>query len=132
MSTYEVVMIIHEIHVFENCMNHAVKNLCQCVVQIHEFPVVTLYRYNYDFLFNRLYWTPAPPKMHLVPATIKSQLFPEYEGALLLQESLGTELRTVTAGFDSDDDDDETEADVETRGDKARSRLSISKHIIYT
>ncbi|XP_015759885.1 PREDICTED: uncharacterized protein LOC107339154 [Acropora digitifera] len=77
---------------------------------------------------SRLYWTPAPPKMHLVPATIKSQLFPEYEGALLLQESLGTELRTVTAGFDSDDDDDETEADVETRGDKARSRMLTRAH----
>ena len=98
------------------------------MVQTHEFPALT--DYIYDVLFNRLYWTPAPPKMHLVPATIKSQLFPEYEGALLLQESLGTELRTVTAGFDSDDDDDETEADVETRGDKARSRLLIS-NIMY-
>ena len=122
-------MLIREIHVLETFRDHAVNNFFQSAVQIHEFFILTLYICFY-FVYgnNRLYWTPAPPKMNLVPATIKSQLFPEYEGALLLQESLlGTELRTMTAGFDSDDDDDERVADVETGDDKARSRLSISK-----
>ena len=51
--------------------------------------------------------------MNLAPATIKSQLYPDYQGASLLQESLGTELRTVT-GFDSDDNDEmDTDADTE-------------------
>ena len=71
---------------------------------------------------NRLYWTPAPPKMNLLPATIKSQLYPDYQGALLLQESVGTELRTLTAGFDSDDEDDDMEAEIETGDQKARNR----------
>ena len=68
----------------------------------------------------RLYWTPAPPKMNLAPATIKSQLYPDYHGASLLQESLGTDLHTVT-GLDSDDND-ETEADLDDEDLKARNR----------
>lgn len=68
----------------------------------------------------RLYWTPAPPKMNLAPATIKSQLYPEYHGASLLQESLGAELHTVR-GLDSDDND-ETEADMDDEDLKARNR----------
>ena len=58
--------------------------------------------------------------MNLAPATIKSQLYPEYQGASLLQESLGTELRTVTV-LDSDDNE-ETEADLDTEDLKARNR----------
>lgn len=60
--------------------------------------------------------------MNLAPATIKSQLYPDYQGASLLQESLGTELRTVT-GLDSDDND-ETEVDLETEEIRARNRCS--------
>ena len=69
----------------------------------------------------RLYWTPAPPKMNLAPATIKSQLYPDYQGASVLQESLGTELRTMTAGLDSDDNE-ETEADLDSEDLRARNR----------
>ncbi|XP_068717425.1 uncharacterized protein [Montipora capricornis] len=77
---------------------------------------------------SRLYWTPAPPKMNLLPATIKSQLYPDYQGALLLQESVGTELRTLTAGFDSDDEDDDMEAEIETGDQKARNRILSREH----
>lgn len=58
--------------------------------------------------------------MNLAPATIKSQLYPEYQGASLLQESLGADLRTVT-GIDSEDND-ETEADLEAEDIRARNR----------
>lgn len=58
--------------------------------------------------------------MNLAPATIKSQLYPEYQGASLPQESLGTEFRTVT-GVDSDDND-ETEADLDTEELRTRNR----------
>ena len=58
--------------------------------------------------------------MNLAPATIKSQLYPEYQGASLLQESLGTELRAGTV-LDSDDNE-ETEADLDTEDLKARNR----------
>ena len=60
--------------------------------------------------------------MNLAPATIKSLLYPDYQGASLLQESLGTELRTVT-GLDSDDND-ETEVDLDTEEIRARNRCS--------
>ena len=66
----------------------------------------------------RLYWTPAPPKMNLAPATIKSQLYPEYQGAALLQESLGADVRTAT-GMDSEDNN-ETEAEMEADGIRYR------------
>ena len=69
----------------------------------------------------RLYWTPAPPKMNLAPATIKSQLYPAYQGGSMLRESLVTEHRTAT-GIDSDDND-ETQADHLDSGDpKAKTR----------
>ena len=73
----------------------------------------------------RLYWTPAPPKMNLAPATIRSQLYPDYQGASMLQESLGAELRTVT-GLDSEDND-ETVADLDTEELRARNRCSVYK-----
>ncbi|KAL9955567.1 hypothetical protein ACROYT_G036906 [Oculina patagonica] len=75
---------------------------------------------------SRLYWTPAPPKMNLAPATIKTQLYPDYQGASLLQESLGADLRTVT-GLDSDDND-ETEADLDDEDVKARNRVLSRMH----
>lgn len=58
--------------------------------------------------------------MNLAPGTIKSHLYPDYQGASLLQESLGTELRTVT-GLDSDDND-ETEVDLDTEEIRTRNR----------
>lgn len=61
--------------------------------------------------------------MNLAPATIKSQLYPDYQGASLLQESLGAELRTVT-GLDSDDND-ETEADLDDEDMKTRNRYVL-------
>ncbi|XP_020617284.1 uncharacterized protein LOC110055244 [Orbicella faveolata] len=64
--------------------------------------------------------------MNLAPATIKSQLYPEYHGASLLQESLGAELHTVT-GLDSDDND-ETEADLDDEDLKARNRVLSRMH----
>ena len=58
--------------------------------------------------------------MNLAPVTIKSQLYPDYQGASLLQESLGTELRTVT-GLDSDDNG-EMVTDVDTEEIRLRNR----------
>ena len=66
--------------------------------------------------------------MNLAPATIKSQLYPDYQGASLLQESLGTELRTVT-GLDSDDND-ETEVDLDTEEIRARNRCSSIGYLL--
>ena len=62
--------------------------------------------------------------MNLAPATIKSQLYPDYQGASMLQESLGAELRTVT-GLDSDDND-ETEVDLDDEDQKSRIRYTLS------
>ena len=69
---------------------------------------------------SRLYWTPAPPKMHLAPAAIRAHLFPDYQGAALLKESLMTEHLTLTAPESDDADEAGDELNPEDR--KARNR----------
>ncbi|XP_022099054.1 uncharacterized protein LOC110983798 isoform X2 [Acanthaster planci] len=44
---------------------------------------------------SRLYWTPAPPKMDLPSAYIRSTLYPEFQGAIMEDDS---DKQTVAAG----------------------------------
>ena len=59
------------------------------------------------FIFVRFYWTPAPPKLHLSPSTIRDEMFPAYQGAPVFKPGSETEYETVQGSpEDSEDDED--------------------------
>ncbi len=53
-----------------------------------------------------LYWSPAPPKWYVAPTKVKEKLFPEYSGAVMLDD-LGT--KSSNSDVDSDTDSAEFE-----------------------
>lgn len=72
--------------------------------------------------FVRYYWTPAPPKLHLTPSVVRDQMFPAYQGAPVLKDTLGPESGTMDMINDDseDDEDDLDKMDPEDR--EARER----------
>ncbi|XP_048585429.1 uncharacterized protein LOC5512045 isoform X2 [Nematostella vectensis] len=77
---------------------------------------------------SRLYWTPAPPKMGLDPDTIRSYLYPEYQGAAILRESLGTDHVTLAAVTEIDEDEEEEEEEEAAEERQARKRTLNRAH----
>jgi hypothetical protein len=69
-----------------------------------------------------LYWTPAPPKMGLAPDTIRNYLYPDYQGAAMLQESLGPDNVTLNALVESEDEEDEDDGSMNQEIQKIKSR----------
>ncbi|XP_028413242.1 uncharacterized protein LOC114536089 isoform X2 [Dendronephthya gigantea] len=77
---------------------------------------------------TRFYWTPAPPKLHLSPSTIRDQMFPAYQGAPVLKASTETEYETVQ-GSPEDSDEDEVSFDkLDPEDAEARQRVLQRTH----
>nr|XP_006822240.1 PREDICTED: microtubule-associated protein 1B-like [Saccoglossus kowalevskii] len=75
---------------------------------------------------SRLYWTPAPPKMDVPPAYVKSHLFPGYHGAALAEES----VQAPTIGEESGESEAELvsiydEGDVEEKLQRERTLTRV-------
>ena len=68
--------------------------------------------------FQRLYWTPAPPKFDIPPEAVKQQLIPRYQAPIdVIEEEMERldELNDVIQDESSSEDDSEIEVTAKQR-----------------
>jgi hypothetical protein len=79
----------------------------------------------------RFYWTPAPPKLHLFPSTIRNQMFPAYQGAPVCKASSETEYETVQGTLEDSDDDEDNWDNLDPEDVEARQRCFFPVFFLY-
>ena len=73
----------------------------------------------------RFYWTPAPPKLHLSPTTIRNEMFPAYQGAPVFNARSETEHETVQGTLDDSEDDEDSLDKLDPEDIEARQRCVL-------
>lgn len=83
-----------------------------------------------QYLFVRFYWTPAPPKLHLPPSTIRSQMFPAYQGAPVFKARSETAHETVQETLGDSEDDEDNKDKLDPEDVEARQRWAKKENAI--